>query len=102
MKRLASILLLSCVPYLAIAQTPAPAPLRPSPPEIAQPGDAVLMKSCDGVLSIEKTYALARHWIDAWNSQSRSRIMAMYTPDFEFRARGILNNPNISHPSGVL
>jgi hypothetical protein len=100
MKRILSAFLM-CASTPALAQAPAAA-LRPSPPEIALPGDAALMRSCDGLLSMEKTYALARHWIDAWNSQSRARIMAMYTPDFEFRARGILNNAAISDPSGVL
>ncbi len=99
MKRFLPVLLLLCVPQFAAAQNPG---LRPAPPEIARPGDAELMKSCTGLFSMEKTYALARKWIDAWNSQSTDRVMALYAPDFEFRARGILASPNISNPSGVL
>jgi hypothetical protein len=103
MKRFLPVLLLWCVPQFVAAQTPAPSQvLRPSPPEMALPGDAALMQTCTGLFSMEKTYALARKWIDAWNSQSTDRVMALYTPDFEFRAQGILTNANISNPSGVL
>lgn len=102
MKGLFAVVLL-CIPQLAAAQAPVPNPaLRRAPPEIARPGDAELLTSCSGLFSMEKTYALARKWIDAWNSNSRSRVMALYTPDFEFRARGILDNANISDPTGVL
>lgn len=89
---------LLCISGPALAQ----APLRPAPPELVLPGDAALVQRCEGLLSLEKTYALARHWIDAWNSNSTDRVMALYTPDFEFRAQGILTSPNISNSSGVL
>jgi hypothetical protein len=97
MKRLLVGLLL-CMSGPALAQ----APLRSSPPELALPGDAALMQRCEGLFSLQKTYALARHWIDAWNSNSTDRVMALYAPDFEFRAVGILNNARISNPSGIL
>jgi len=87
-----------CLSAPAMAQ----APLRAAPPELALPTDAALMQRCEGLLSLDKTYALARHWIDAWNSNSTDRVMALYTPDFEFRAQGILTSPNISNPAGVL
>ncbi len=97
MRRLLLVALLGvCGPALAQA------PLRPAPPELVQPGDAALMQRCEGLLDLAKTYALARHWIDAWNSNSTDRVMALYTSDFEFRAQGILTSPNISDPSGVL
>jgi hypothetical protein len=99
MKRTLLVFLLLCVPQFAAAQNPA---LRPSPPEMALPGDAALMQTCEGLFSMEKTYALARKWIDAWNSQSTDQVMVLYTPNFEFRAQGILNNANISNRSGVL
>ena len=89
---------LLCLTGPALAQ----APLRPAPPELAQPGDAALMQRCEGLFSLPKTYALARHWIDAWNSNSTDRVMALYAPDFEFRAVGILNNARISNPTGIL
>lgn len=60
------------------------------------------MQRCEGLFSLPKTYALARHWIDAWNSNSTDRVMALYAPDFEFRAVGILNNARISNPTGIL
>jgi hypothetical protein len=92
------LLVLLCVSEPALAQTQ----LRPAPPELVQPADAALMQRCEGLLDMARTYALARHWIDAWNSNSTDRVMALYTADFEFRAQGILGSPNISNPSGVL
>lgn len=86
--------MLACLSSHALAQTPTPM--------IAQPGDAPLITRCEGNLSIEQTYALARHWIDAWNSTSPDTVMALYTPDFEFRGPGIITSPNRSDPSGVL
>jgi hypothetical protein len=79
----------------ALAQTPV-APLS------ARPGDAVLIRRCEGNISIEQTYALARHWIDAWNSTSGDTVMALYTPDFEFRGPGIITSARRADPSGVL
>jgi hypothetical protein len=78
----------------ALAQAPAPVS--------ALPGDAVLIRHCEGLLSLEQTYALARHWIDSWNSTSTDTVMALYTLDFEFRARGIVTSTRIGNPGGVL
>lgn len=85
------------LPAVSSAQTASP-----PAPAIAQPGDAALIKNCDGLFNGAKTYALARHWVDAWNSTSVDRVMALYTSDVEFRARGILPNNRISNPSGIL
>jgi len=85
------------LPNVASAQTTSA-----QGPVTAQPADAALIKNCDGLFNLAKTYALARNWIDAWNSTSISRVMALYTPDFEFRARGILPNNRKSDPSGTL
>jgi hypothetical protein len=85
---------LACLSSPALAQTAAPT--------IAQPGDAQYLSKCEGNLSIEQTYALARHWIDAWNSTSPDTVMALYTPNFEFRGPGIITSANRSDPSGVL
>ena len=94
---------LLCLSTTATAQQPAPNPFQQIPPVSAQPGDAALLaQPCDGVLSLEKAYAHARHWIDAWNSTSVDQVMALYTPDFEFRARGIVTHPVVGNPSGVL
>jgi hypothetical protein len=71
-------------------------------PSGAQKADAALITNCDGLFSLPKTYALARNWIDAWNSTSVSRVMALYTSDLEFRARGILPNNRKSSAAGVL
>src|SRR3954462_14162911 len=71
-------------------------------PSVAQKADAALITNCDGLFSLPKTYALARNWIDAWNSTSVSRVMALYASDFEFRARGILPNNRKSSATGVL
>jgi hypothetical protein len=79
----------------ALAQTSAPQPS-------AQAGDAQLIRRCEGYLSIDQTYALARHWIDAWNSTSPDAVMALYTQDFEFRGPGIITSTRRSDPSGVL
>lgn len=81
----------------ALAQAQAPAA-----PVSARPGDAALLRNCNGLFNLAKTYALARNWIDAWNSTSVDRVMALYTPNFEFRARGILPSNRKSDPSGVL
>jgi hypothetical protein len=91
----------------AQAQQPAPAanPSLPPPaaPMSALPGDAALLaQPCTGLFSLQKTYAHARKWIDSWNSHSVDTVMALYTPDFEFRARGILNGARIGNPRGVL
>ena len=96
MKKLVLAALL-CLPNAVSAQTPAA-----QGPVTAQPGDAALMKNCNGLFNLAKTYALARNWVDAWNSTSVDRVMALYTPDFEFRARGILPSDRKSDPSGVL
>jgi hypothetical protein len=93
MKRLV-LAVLATLSSPALAQTP--------PPLVAQPGDAQYLSKCEGNLSIEQTYALARHWIDAWNSTSPDTVMALYTPNFEFRGPGIITSPNRSDPSGVL
>jgi hypothetical protein len=85
------------LPTVSAAQTAGP-----HGPVIAQPGDAALIKNCDGLFNGAKTYALARNWVDAWNSTSVDRVMALYSSDFEFRARGILPNNRISSPSGIL
>jgi hypothetical protein len=95
MKRLLLVAGFLTVSFSADAQTPPP-------PVTAQPGDAALLQHCDGLLSLAQSYALGRRWIDAWNSTDTSRIMDLYTPDFEFRARGILTNSRISSPTGVL
>jgi len=71
-------------------------------PSVAQKTDAALIRNCDGLFNLPKTYALARNWIDAWNSTSVSRVMALYTSDFEFRARGILPNNRKSSATGIL
>jgi hypothetical protein len=71
-------------------------------PPVTQAGDASLTQKCEGNLSMEQSYALARKWIDAWNSTSVDRVMALYTPDMEFRGVGILTRKNKSDPSGVL
>jgi len=76
------------------AQVPAPVS--------ALPGDAALIQHCQGLFSLEQSYALARHWVDSWNSTSTDTVMALYTPDFEFRARGIITSPRIPNPSGML
>jgi hypothetical protein len=83
---------LLCLPSVAMAQS-LPA---------AQPGDAQLTVKCEGLLSIDQAYALARKWVDAWNSTSVDRVMALYTPDFEFRGPGIITSTRKSDPSGVL
>lgn len=88
---------LLCWPIAVSAQTPA---VRM--PITAQPGDAALIENCDGLFTSGKTYALARNWIDAWNSTSADRVMALYTPDFEFRTRGILVSTRKSDTRGVL
>lgn len=96
MKRYALALALLCTPQLAAAQ-------NPPPPLSALPGDAALLaQPCTGLFSLDKTYAHARKWIDSWNSNSVDTVMALYTPDFEFRARGIISNARISNPGGVL
>jgi hypothetical protein len=87
------------------ATSPQPTQLVPPrmPPVSALPGDAALLaQPCAGLFSLPKAYAHARKWIDSWNSTSVDTVMALYTPDFEFRARGIIINPNVSSPSGVL
>jgi hypothetical protein len=94
MKQLLLVALLS-VSAPALAQAPAA-------PVSVLPGDAALIQHCQGLLSMEQTYALARHWVDSWNSTSADTVMALYTPDFEFRARGILTSLRIANPSGVL
>ncbi len=104
MKRLSAVLLL-CLSGAVQAQQPVPAPTpAPAPPPVsALPGDAALLaQPCTGLFSIQKAYAHARKWIDSWNSTSADVVMALYTPDFEFRARGIINNARISRPDGVL
>lgn len=93
--RLLPVLVLLCCSVPALAQAPAA-------PVSAQPGDAALIQRCEGVLSLEQSYALARHWIDSWNSASVDRVMALYTQDFEFRARGITTSPRRGDPSGIL
>lgn len=92
-KTIALLWIVACVP--AGAQAPAA-------PVSAMPGDAALIQHCEGLLSLEQSYALARHWVDGWNSTSADTVMALYTPDFEFRARGIIASNRISNPSGVL
>jgi len=93
MKRVLLAILLS-LPTPVLAQALAPVS--------ALPGDAALIQHCQGLLSLEQSYALARHWVDSWNSTSADTVMALYTPDFEFRAPGILTSPRIANPSGVL
>jgi hypothetical protein len=83
---------LLCLPSAAMAQ---------SLPSVL-PGDSQLTVKCEGNLSVDQAYALARKWVDAWNSTDVNVVMALYTQDFEFRAVGILNNPNIANPSGIL
>lgn len=90
MKRIVLAALL-CLPSAASAQTVA-----------ARPSDAALIKNCDGLFTLAKTYALARNWIDAWNSTSADRVMTLYTPNFEFRTRGILVSNRKSDPGGIL
>ena len=94
MKRLVVALLLSSTVGNAFAQSPLPS--------VSQKGDAALITNCDGLFNLPKTYALARNWIDAWNSTSVNRVMGLYTTDFEFRARGILPNNRKSSPNGIL
>src|SRR3954469_17155744 len=91
------IVALLCAPALAAAQ-PNPA----QTPATARPSDAALLRNCDGLFSLPKTYALARNWVDAWNSTSVDRVMGLYAPGFEFRARGILPSNRKSSPDGVL
>jgi hypothetical protein len=96
MKKIVLAVLL-CLPTAVSAQTPVA-----QGPVTAQPGDAALIQHCDGLFNLAKTYALARNWIDAWNSTSVDRVVALYTPDLEFRARGILSSNRKSDPSGIL
>lgn len=103
MKRILSALLV-CSASSALAQ-PAPQPNQWNrvPPVTALAGDAALLaQPCEGVLSMDKTYALARKWVDAWNSTSADAVMGLYTADFEFRARGIITHPVVGNPGGVL
>ena len=88
---------LFCLPMAAQAQTP-PA----KGPVIAQPGDEIYTQNCKGLFNLAKTNALARKWVDAWNSTSVSQVMALYAPDVEFRARGILTSSRKSDPDGTL
>jgi hypothetical protein len=97
--------LLLCASTAALAQAPAAPPNQWNrvPPVTALAGDAALLaQPCDGLLSMEKTYALARHWVDAWNSTSADAVMALYTSDFEFRARGIITSARAGNPGGIL
>jgi hypothetical protein len=67
----------------------------------APAGDA-LIQHCDGLLTQEQSERLAQRWVAAWNSGNPDRVMSEYTENLEFRAQGILANPRISNPSGVL
>ena len=94
MKKMIALLLFgACAPAMGQA---------PTAPVSALPGDAALIQRCDGVFSLEQSYALARHWVDGWNSTSADTVMALYTQDFEFRARGIIASNRIANPRGVL
>ena len=76
-----------CIPAEAFAQ-PAAQGSTPS--------------SCDHLFTTDEARARAEKWINSWNAHNADGVMALYTPDFEFRAHGVLSSPRISHPSGIL